>query len=1165
MRMMGAVALVFLAATAGAQARSDAEAVRLNNRGVAEMGQQLTGRAATSFAEAFKQDPKLAQAALNEGIALFALQKLEPAKKALQEALALDPGSAQGWYNLGLVEHADNELQPALASFQQAIKLDPRDADSYYFEAVCDQELKHTAESIAILQQALAIDPHHASSEFALARALQRSGRTAESREHFRVFQHLTSTKIGSPIGLSYGEQGHYSMVTAIGQPLAGGRAMIPVKLVAESILSQVSNSRPGAPAAQWTTTGGACMMDATGDGRMDLVLMQSGAQAIRVLHAKGDGRFEEWDAAAAGLKARGHAVACAVGDFDGDGLNDLAVALDDQLLLFRNLGHGNFQNVTAASGLVPRNRPSGITFVDYDHDGDLDLLLTGAPLTPGGESNVLWRNNGNGTFTEMTAPTGLGGSGKTNAAILTDFNNDRAVDIVVTGDGAAQAKLAPPQVAPTIYVNPREGRYPTQPLYEDKNLPPTVGIAVLDYNKDGWMDIAVTHAGAPGLTLWRNVEAPDHIGRRFERVELPLHGALRGWGLTPIDIDNDGWVDLAAIVETKAGPRVRVFRNRGDGSFEDVSHTLGLDSVRLHDPRGLIAADVMGDGAPDLIVTQRNAPPVLLRNVGANKNHFVRLDLTGFSDNKTAIGVKVEVFSNGYWQKWELAGASGYQTQAPPQILVGLGQAEGVDLLRILWPTGVLQDEIDLPALKDGRAVIAMTEADRRGSSCPVLFAWNGHKYKLVTDVIGAAVVGHWFTPTRRNTPDPGEWVKVDGNDLVPVNGKMSLRFIEPMEEVNYIDQLRLVAVDHPDDVEVNPDERFLDDPPFASGRVVASRDTRLPVGAWDGAGRDVLDLVSKRDHHFASGFAPLPYDGFANLHALTLDLGAVKQGAPLRLLMTGYVNYFSATSLYSAWQAGIKPVAPYVEAQLPDGSWKRIVNDAGFPAGLERTIVVNLTGKLPAGAHRIRLVTNLEIYWDQVLVDQSSGAQAETTELPLATATLHFRGYPKQIDGASPGDLDYDYDRVSLTGPFQHERGEYTRMGDVTPLVRSIDDHYVIFGSGEEIAAEFDAARLPALPAGWRRDYFFYANGYVKDMDWWDASPFTVAQLPFHAMSAYPYPASEKYPDDDSALAYRLNWNDRFDSGNPVRSYRFDYQDLPSSPQEDAAPAASAATGKP
>jgi tetratricopeptide (TPR) repeat protein len=1142
MSKIGSLALVFFAALAalGASPAINIEAVRLNNRGVALMSQQSTEQAAQAFTEALKKDPKLFQAAINQGIALLYLQKTDESKKALQTALELNPGNPQAWYNLGLAQQAGFELDAALASFQQAVKADPADADSYYFEGVCYQELKQFDQAIAAFRKAIEINPVHASAQFGLARALQHQGQTAESKEHFKLFQHMTNTKISSAIGLAYGERGHYSTVTPVEEPEVAQPGMIPVKLVARPMIA------PTVKAAAFTATGGACMIDATGSGAMDLVLMQSGEQAIRVLHPKADGAYEDWDAAAAGLKAKGHAVACAVGDFDGDGLNDLAVALDDAVLLFHNLGKGKFENVTAAAGLTPRNKPSGITFVDYDHDGDLDLFLTGAPIKPGDTSNVLWRNNGNSTFTEWTEPTGLGGSGNTAAVILTDSNNDRAVDLAVTGDGPA----------PLLYVNPREGKYPTQPLYDAK-LPPTTGIAVLDFNKDGWMDIAVTHAGAPGLTLWRNVPGPDHIGRRFERVALPLTGALRAWGVTPIDIDNDGWIDLAAVVETKDGPRVRVLRNRGDGSFEDVSGTLGLDEVKLQTPRGLIVVE--SDGAPDLIVTQLNAPPILLQNVGGNKNHMVRLDLTGFADNKTALGVSVEIFADGHWQKWEMAGASGYQTQNPPQILAGLGKAESVDLLRILWPTGVLQDEIDLPHTP----VIAMKEADRRGSSCPVLFAWDGHKYKLVTDVIGAAVVGHWFTPARRNISRPEEWIKVDGSMLAPVNGKLSLRFIEPMEEVNYVDQLRLVAVDHPDNVEVNPDERFLDDPPFASGQVVASAGARLPLAATDGQGRDVLAALSRRDHQFASGFTPLPYDGFANLHALTLDLGSLDAHSPLRLLMTGYVNYFSATSLYAAWQAGIKPISPYVEAEMPDGTWQRVLEDAGFPAGLQRTIVVDLTGKLPASARRIRLVTNLEIYWDQVLIDQSAGAEARTAELPLSLATLHFRGYPTQIEGASPGDLNYEYDRISLTGPFQHQRGNYTRMGDVTELVKGIDDRFVIFGSGEEIAAEFDATKLPALPSGWSRDYFFYANGYVKDMDWWDGSPFTVAQLPFHKMSTYPYPDPEEYPQDAQSRDYQLNWNDRWDSGEHVHSYRFDYRMMPSTPADDQPSAA--ATPKP
>jgi tetratricopeptide (TPR) repeat protein len=1119
--------LLCAASTAAAEAHYDVGAIKLNNRGVALMGQQFTDRAAASFADAFKRDPKLAQAAINDGIALMALQKLEEAKASLQAGIALDPGNPQAWYNLGLAQHANNDLEPALASFEKAAALDPRDADSFYFAGVCYSEMKRFNDAIAMFKKALAITPLHASSEFAMARALQRSGRTAEAKEHFKLFQHMTSTKISAAIGLAYGEQGHYSTVTPVEEPQSRDQAMIPVKLSAQPLDKSIAD-----------TTGGACMIDATGSGQMDLVLMAEGKDAIRVLHRNANGSFAEIDAAAMGLKASGHAVACTVGDFDADSLNDLAVAFDDHIALYKNLGHGKFQDVTEAAGLSAHNRPTGIGFIDYDHDADLDLYITGAPLKAGDAPNVLWRNNGNKTFTDVTEQTGLGGSGNTASAILTDFNNDRAVDIAVTGD----------TLAPVLFANPREGKYPQQLLYDAK-LPATRGIAVLDFDKDGWMDIAVTHAGAPGLTLWRNVAGPQNIGRRFERVVLPLSGATAGWGITAVDIDNDGWVDLAAIVETAAGPRIRVFRNRGNGTFEDVSRTLGLDTLKLVAPRGLIAADIDGDGAADLIVTQQNAVPILLRNIGANKNHSVRLDLIGYADNKTAIGAKVEIFANGQWQKWELAGASGLATQAPPQLLIGLGKADGIDLLRILWPTGVLQDEIDLAKTP----VIAMKEADRRGSSCPVLFAWNGHKYKLVTDVIGAAVVGHWFTPTRRNTPNPGEWIKVAGSQLKDVDGKLSLRFIEPMEEVNYIDQLRLVAVDHPDNVDVNPDERFLDDPPFASGRVVASAGAHLPQGAWDGTGRDVLSDLTRADHEFASGFTATPYDGFANEHMLTLDLGSVDTAQPLRLLMTGYVNYFSATSLYAAWQAGIKPISPYVEAERPDGTWQRIPGDAGFPAGLERTIVVDLSGKLPVGTRRIRLVTNLEIYWDQVLIDNRAEAESRSTEVPLVSATERFRGYPTQLDGKSPGDLDYDYNRVSLTGPFQHQRGNYTRYGDVTTLVSGVDDRYAIFGSGEEIATEFDARTLPALPVGWHRDYFFYANGYVKDMDWWDASPYTVTQLPFHGMSRYPYPASESFPDDAAALDYQLNWNDRFDTGEPVRAYRFHYVPLPSTPLDD------------
>ncbi len=1116
----------------------DVQAVRLNNNGVALMNQQQTEQAEVAFSAALKKDETLAEAALNDGIALLYMQKLPEAEVALKHALALDQRNPRIWYNMGLVQRAANEMGPAQESFGRAVELDPADADSMYFEGVCYQDEKLANEAIAMFTRALAIQPQHASSEFALARALQRSGRADEAKAHFQRFQHLTSTKVASALGLSYGDQGRYSTAVPVAEPVRPKPGMIPVHFAAQNL---VGGASPASPKDGVAGSGGVCVMDVDGDGRYDLVLMESGASAIRVLRNRGDGGFERVSAEKTGLLASGHAVSCTVGDFDGDGLPDIVVALQDQLLVFRNLGGGKFENVTKAAGITAKNVPAGITFVDYDHDGDVDLLVTGTPQAVGGTPNVLWRNNGNGTFTDWTEQTGLGGKGPTLGAILSDVNNDRAVDLVITGK----------QGAPALYFNPREGKFPEQPLFSDK-LAESVGVAALDFNKDGWMDFVVTHDGAPGISFWRNKE-----GKSFERVSLPIQDVVRAWGVTPIDVDNDGWVDFAAIVETSRGSEIRVFRNQGDGSFADVSKALGLDRIALKAPRALMAMDVDGDGAADLIVTSTNGEPVWLRNVGGNRNHSVRLALKGFADNKSAIGTKVEAFSDHNWQKWEVAGAAGYLSQGPPEILIGLGAAEGVDMLRMLWPTGVPQDEINVAR----QLAVSYTEADRRGSSCPVLFAWDGTHYVLVTDAIGAGVVGHWFTPARRNIPDPDEWVKVAGGQLVPVNGRLSLRFTEPMEEVNYIDQLRLRAIDHPEGTEVYPDERFLDEPPFASGRVVVSGAARLPAGAWDSEGRDVLKVLSTADHKFVDDFKKLPYDGFTEPHSLTLDLGEVDRANPLRLLLTGYVEYFSATSLYSAWQAGISPISPYVEAQMPDGSWRRIVKEMGFPAGLQRTIVADLTGLLPEGVRKIRIVTNLQIYWDQILVDNDAqNDKVRETEVPLGQARLRFHGYPRQIDGASPGDLNYNYDEVSLTGPFQRQRGSYTHFGDVTPLLTGVDNRYAIFGSGEELAAEFDATGLPALPPHWKRDYFFYANGYVKDMDFYDALPCTVSELPFHEMSKYPYPGSESFPEDGRSIQYQLDWNDRFDGGEPSQSFRFDYQLRPSTPTDTAAQAARA-----
>ena len=1103
-----------------------ADASRLNNIGVALMNQQLTEKALEKFEAAHAADPASVVPLVNTGIALLYLQKLPEAQQTLAQATAKDPNNARAWYAMGLAHLNAGNPKQAIEDLQHVVKIDPKDADAHYFMGSFYLSLSDYAHAKDEYEAALQLNPVHASAQFGLARALQRMGDVSGSREHLKRFQELTQNKISSPLSAAYGEQGHYATVEDMLAPPMTPGPMIPVTLEAEPIAGPAAGAAPDQRGA------GACMLDVSSEGK-ELIVLGSGDHAIRVYRIGADARFTEVPAQQTGLTASGQALACAVGDYDNDGLPDLAVAFSDRVVLYHNLGSGKFEDTTKAVGIEQLNHPVGVLFLDFDHDGDLDLFVTGS-ATNGGGPSVLWRNNGNSTFTEWTGPTGLAGSASTAGATLSDINNDRAVDLVVAGAASS----------PTIYLNPREGKFKPVPLYADAKLSATRGVAVLDFNKDGWMDVAVTHAGAPGISLWRNVD-----GKSFERVALPVKDAIAAWGLTAIDIDNDGWIDLAAIVQTPAGVGLRVFRNRGPEGFEDVSDAVGATKLKLKDPRALIAEDVNGDGAADLIVTEADGSAVLLKNVGGNKNHSLRLTLTGLADNKTAIGTKVEVLSNGRLQKFEVTGGAGYLSQGSTEILAGLGQTEQVDVVRMLWPTGVPQDEIDISAAKP----LALKELDRRGSSCPVLFAWDGTKYQFVSDVIGAAVVGHWVSPTATNKADPDEWIKVDGSQLKARNGYLSLRFGEPMEEINFIDQVRLVAVDHPENTEVYPDERFLSEPPFASGKaIVASAETHPLAGAWDDAGHNILPLLARRDHQYVRDFTNLHYAGYANMHSLTLDVGKWSPENPLRLFMHGFIEYFSASSMYAAWQAGLEPVPPYVEAQMPDGSWKRIVNDMGFPAGLPRTIVVDLTNKLPAGATKIRITTNLQIYWDQVLVDNGpeAAAQIRETELPLGVAHLAFRGYPEQVDGATPGDLTYHYDKISETGPFEWQRGPYTHYGNVTPLLQKPDNEYVIFGSGEEIDAEFSAAALPALPAHWKRDYFFYANGFVKDMDFYEALPFTVAQMPFHEESTYPYPASEHYPENADTLKYLLNWDERFESGDRTQRFQFNYEPAKSQP---------------
>src|SRR6266568_5622234 len=916
-----------------------ADAYRFNTLGVAHMNQQRPADAQKYFEQALEADAKFAVARLNLGVALLGQQKLDAARAALIAATEQLPNDPYAWYNLGLAYKDTGEAEKGIAAFQRVTEIKPNEADAYYFSGYLNTQIQKYDEAIAAFQKGLALNPVHASAEFGLARALQRKGDAAAAREHLARFQKITSEHLGTPFGAGYGDQGKYSMAELPLSTVAEVPAAIPVHFVSETN-PFVSNGKSGSPVAIGASTG-ACFFDFDGDGKPDLFLVSGTTDGeSHLLRNLGNGRFEDVTQAA-GIHLSGSGFGCAAGDFDNDGKPDLAVCLSDGVRLLHNKGEGKFEDVTEAVGIRKEKGCVGVTFVDYDHDGDLDLYVTMAADSVGGAAhNFLWRNNGNSTFTDVSAETALG-IGATGAGVVTtDFNNDRAIDFVVAGGAAGAA----------ILLNPREGKF--APLdgidFAKEKLPPAVGVVAFDFDKDGWMDLAFTHAGAPGISLWRNVE-----GKRLERVALPDLGWQHGWGIAALDYDNDGWLDLIAAGESSSGAELRLLRNLGSKGWTDVTKEVRLDAFKLNQPRAIAVADIDGNGDADLVVTQLGGGPVVLRNQGGNQHNWMSIALKALNDNKSGIGTKVELYAGMLYQKWEVAGASGYLGQNAAPILAGLGSEHGAEVVRLLWPTGVPQDEINLAAKK----VQSIGELDRRGSSCPVLFSWNGREYEFIADMIGPGVVGHWVAPGERDVPDPDEYLKVPAKSVKPRNGLLSFRFMEPMEETVYLDQVRLLAIDHPAAYEVFPNERFVSAPPFPEFRVIASRAAHPPLGAWDDRGNDVLALISKRDRKYVTSFDDLPFAGFAKLHWIELDLGDWDAKRPLRLIMDGYTDYFTATSMYAADQAGIKVIPPYVEALDAKGHWVRVVEDMGFPAGLERTMVAELTGRLPAGTRRIRI----------------------------------------------------------------------------------------------------------------------------------------------------------------------------------------------------------------
>ncbi|NQU96295.1 MAG: ASPIC/UnbV domain-containing protein, partial [Chloroflexi bacterium] len=507
------------------------------------------------------------------------------------------------------------------------------------------------------------------------------------------------------------------------------------------------------------------------------------------------------------------------------------------------------------------------------------------------------------------------------------------------------------------------------------------------------------------------------------------------------------------------------------------------------------------------------------------------RARLIGTRSSRDGLGARLTVTTADLVQRTaSMAGSGGYMGQSATELLFGLGESERADI-NIKWPGGISQDFWDSLANRNFTATEGVLEG-----SCPMVFAWDGTGFEYVSDILGSSVTGFYMAPGVFRFPiDTDEYLILP--DAVPRDGVYSVRVVELLNEIGYMDHARLLVIDHPADVEMYPNETLMLVPPFPEPVMHVVKDARPPVSAVDEKGNDILDLISAKDGVYAETFEYLPYEGFAEEHSTILDLGDLSGAEKVLLILDGWTHYVTCYSVYEAIENGVPPMLPRLDVLDEDGEWVPATMNMGMPAGQPKTTTFDMTGMFLTDEYKIRITTNLQIFYDQILVSTYTEDESpRVTELEATTATLSRKGYPvNQVATGSRGRsaAEYDYEVVDEAKEWWTvSPGNYTAYGDVAPLVTEVDDMFVVMRHGDEIALDFDGASLPPLPAGWERSIVLYMDGFFRYLDSKCAlheDGFKVEPMPFHGMSTYPYPQGESYPDDEAHRRYLEEYNTR------------------------------------
>jgi Tfp pilus assembly protein PilF len=1137
-------------------------AYRANNLGVALLEQFKYKEGGDQFRRALQLDPSLSIARVNLAIALYNIPDVENGLREAKAAAALLPNVPQPHYIIGLIAKAQNRTEDAIASFQRVLQIDPRDVGSNINLGQIYSGKARYPEAITVLRIAIEAEPYSATAAYQLSLALNRGGQREEGRKMSDRFLALREGGYGTVIGQNYPEQGQYAeAISSTGTepglvdpktpdvvftdaspsvlPAGGAKppdATAEIKPVFSRRFTAADFNDAARKEIVAALGGPVTLVDFDGDGDLDLFEATGSGQR---LYRNDGGKFVDVTAQAGALSVAGNGSATGVlaGDYDNDAKPDLFVLRYGASTLYHNDGNGRFSDVTAAAG-IPSYPYLAISaaLVDVDHDGDLDIFIAGfvdLSKTPSadaakpsafpadfpGAPNLLLRNNGNGKFTDITAAAKVTGSlAHAVAVVPTDYDNRRDIDLLVVNFNAL----------PSLFRNMRDGSF--NDVAGETGLAKGLftSAAAGDFNKDGFTDYYFGASDSPG-----SLAVSDGRGR-FTLKAAPAAASnvtnaqfVESDAAQFLDYDNDGLLDLVRVSVGESGGGLRVWRNAGEWS--EVAPMRDPSPQKLS-PRVLASGDIDGDGDTDIVMRAASGELKFLRNDGGSRHSSFRVQLAGKVSNRSGVGSKIDARAGSLRQRFETYAAT--PDPAPADVIFGLGTRTGVDAVRVLWPAGIVQAETEMAQATKSAAnplaqTLVVTELDRKPSSCPFLYAWNGERFEFITDFMGGGEMGYWEAPGVRNHPDPDEYVRITDDQLKERDGRYELRVTNELEETVYVDRLQLIAIAHPSEVEIYPNEGMVEPPrPF---KLFMTRNARPPVAATDEHGHDVLARIARLDRQYPDDFELHQIRGYAGEHSLTLDLGRESSSRTL-LLLTAWTDYAFSSDNVAASQAGLSMKPPAIQVKDAGGRWQTVIPDIGIPVGRPQTMVVDLTGKFLSGSREVRIVTNMRIYWDRILVDTSNAkAPVQMLRLEASKADLKWRGFSAETtpDGREP--TGYDYQRVLLTSPWKIMAGRYTREGDVRKLLSRVDDMFVISRPGDEIALSFDATALPKLAPGWKRTFLLYADGFSKEMDLNSASPDNVTPLPFHGMKSYPYSARERYPMTRARREYLDRYNTR------------------------------------